>query len=95
MSAYLIAQIDVNDWESFRKYQRGLIESLTGMGGRVIADGKATHLEGAEPSDLNVIIEFESEAKARQWYESEAYQKIVPIRQASAPGARMMILQAL
>ncbi len=95
MSVYLIAQLNVKDWESFRKYQRGVLSTLKPVGGRILAAAGAKKLEGEEPRELNVILEFPDAAKAQQWYDSEAYQNVIPIREASAPGANLIMVEGL
>ena len=41
-------------------------------------------LEGEWPATQTVLLEFESVEAARAWYESDAYQAAVPLRQAAA-----------
>jgi uncharacterized protein (DUF1330 family) len=41
-------------------------------------------IEGAWHGDQTVVLEFESVDAARAWYESEAYQQAVKLRQAAA-----------
>ena len=54
--------------------------TLDEFSGRFIVHGGALEIrEGAWPGDL-VIIEFPNIAKARVWYESPAYQKLLPLR---------------
>ena len=52
-------------------------------GGRFVTSGKLTALEGNVPQRF-VIIGFDSVGKARGWYDSAAYQQLVPIRQKTA-----------
>ena len=52
-------------------------------GGRFVTSGKLTALEGNVPQRF-VIIGFDSVEKARGWYDSPAYQQLVPIRQKTA-----------
>ena len=96
MAVYLVAQVNVQDWDRFKNYQGGVLKSLAATGeGRVIAAGKATKLEGEEPRDLTVLFEFPSEEAATRWYHSEDYQNIIPIREESAPGANFTMLAGL
>jgi uncharacterized protein (DUF1330 family) len=59
-------------------YQTELIP----FGGRfLVRGGKATRVEGDAPLPRISIIEFDSLDKAQGWYNSAAYQKLVPVRQ--------------
>ena len=43
-------------------------------------------------SNHNVVLEFADEATARSWYESDAYQAIIPLRQAASASSQLSIL---
>jgi len=51
-------------------------------------------LEGEPPKGGVVIIAFDSADKAREWYDSPAYQAIKPIRQSSAK-SRLFIVEGV
>jgi uncharacterized protein (DUF1330 family) len=56
------------------------------MGGvNILAvDTNAETLEGTWHGNQTVVLEFESVDAARAWYESDAYQAAVKLRQAAA-----------
>lgn len=96
MAVYLIANVNVQDPERFKQYQRGVLKSLREHGdGKILAATKADALEGEEPRDLTVVFEFASEESARAWYATDAYQSVIPIRTESAPGASFVLLRGL
>jgi len=95
MACYLIAQLDVNDWGTFKTYQGGVLKSLSNTSGRVLAAGPASRLEGDEPRALNVIFEFPDRDSAQSWYDSDTYQALIPTRNESAPGANFILVEGL
>ena len=94
MTCYLLAHVEVVDPTAYRVYAAAVIELLSAVGGRVLAAGPARGLEGPEMSNHNVVLEFADEAAARSWYESDAYQAIIPLRRAASAASQVSILPA-
>ena len=83
---YFIAEIVVTDLTTMQKYGAQVPETLAPFEHHyVIRGGKPQGLEGEAPKSI-VMIAFDSAEKAREWYESPAYQAIKPIRQSAAKG---------
>lgn len=82
---YVVAEVAVRDMDVFTKeYGPKLPSTLQPYGGRfLVAGGKPTALEGDTPQRF-VIIAFDSVERARAWYDSPAYQELVPIRQKAS-----------
>lgn len=81
---YMVAQIDVHDMESYGEYAAKVPATLVPYEGRfLVRGGKAVPLEGDPPPQRTVVSEFPSLAHARAWYESDAYQALIPLRQAA------------
>jgi uncharacterized protein (DUF1330 family) len=79
---------------ALRKYAEKVPETLAPFNHHFIVRGsEAQALEGEPPKGI-VVIAFDSAAKAREWYESPAYQAIKPLRQGSTRG-RMFILEGV
>ena len=95
MTSYLVAHLDVRDRDAFREYERGVMRTIKPFKGWVLAAGPGGRADGGEPRNHNVIIRFPTLAAARGWWESAAYQEIVPIRLEHAPGADAMFLPGL
>ena len=95
MSTYMIVSLQVQDEAGFAEYQKGVIRTFKIGEGRVLAASTAEKVEGDEPRNWNVIVEFPSVELARKWYDSEEYQKVVPLRTASAPGANIYLVEGL
>jgi uncharacterized protein (DUF1330 family) len=92
---YVISEVDaILDMTALQKYAKQVPETLAPFNGHFIVRGsEAQALEGEPPKGI-VVIAFDSAAKARQWYESSAYQAIKPLRQNSTKG-RMFILEGI
>ena len=81
MRAYAIVQEDVHDLKTFDEYRKDVIATLEPFHGRfLVRGGKVTMLEGERMPERTVVIEFPSRAEAEGWYNSAAYQKILPLR---------------
>jgi uncharacterized protein (DUF1330 family) len=87
---YLIAELEVTDPAAMQKYGEKVPETLAPFHHRYLARGKALELEGEPPRGI-VVIEFDSVARAREWYESPAYQALIPLRQAASKGRVFLV----
>jgi uncharacterized protein (DUF1330 family) len=95
VAGYFIAHIEVGDWDTMRQYQRQIFKTLEPFGGKVVAADPGHSLEGEEPPNLNVIIEFENAQKAKDWYASPAYQDIIATRLEASQSRSVMVLEGL
>jgi|SRR5690606_29310638 len=83
---YIFGEVDIHspgpEWD---EYSSSVQATLDAYGGTfVIRGGMPNVLEGKREGATFVLLEFESEAKAQAWYDSPAYQRLVPIRQRNA-----------
>lgn len=91
MVAYAIAQIEVTDLEKYMVYASQTVASAERFGGRfLVKGGEAEWIEGSG-ADRNVVIEFESVAAAKAWYNSDEYQKILPIALANSKRSLVLV----
>ena len=96
MPAYVIVDVDVQDAEQYREYQRQVPDTLAPFGGKfIVRGGKAETLEGHWEPRRVVVLEFPSVDHARQWHASAAYQAIVPIRQRVATTNFLSIVEGV
>jgi uncharacterized protein (DUF1330 family) len=80
--AYIISEVDaILDIPTVQKYGERVHETLTPFNHHIIVRG-------------GVVIAFDSAEKAREWYDSPAYQAIAPLRQSSTKG-RMFIVEGI
>ncbi len=92
MAAYFVAQIKVTDPEQFEEYRAVVPVVIAKYGGRYLArGGEMELLEGTWAMPRLVILEFEDKAAAHRFYESEDYQKILPLRLAASDGNAVLV----
>ena len=85
MSAFFVATNSIKDSEKFQDYVAKAIETIKSFGGETLLGGKA---EGALMGSVNHqfvgITRFPEMATLDNWYESEAYQALIPLREEAA-----------
>ena len=87
MSAYVIANVDVTDPEAYAEYRKGVAATIERYGGRFLVRGGAAQvLEGTFEPKRIVVLEFESVARARQWWDSPEYRPLRDLRQRASQG---------
>jgi uncharacterized protein (DUF1330 family) len=92
---YVIAEVEVTDPATMQKYAEKVPESLAPFNHHYVVLGhKIQALEGEAPKGGIVIIAFDSAEKAREWYDSPAYEAIKPIRQSAAK-SRIFIVEGV
>jgi uncharacterized protein (DUF1330 family) len=85
MPGYVIAEVTVTDPQGFERYREMVPATIAKYGGRFIArGGKLETLEGQWKPKRLVIIEFESAARAKEWWASEEYREAKDLRQRTA-----------
>jgi uncharacterized protein (DUF1330 family) len=92
MPAYVIALIDVHDPDAYALYRAEVPAIVAAHGGRFLVRGGAQEvLEGEWPQTRTVVMAFPDRAAATAFYHSDAYQKIVPLRQAASTGRLLVV----
>jgi uncharacterized protein (DUF1330 family) len=85
MAAYLIGHITIKDPVKWEKYVKGVQVSLAPFGAKIVFRGKRVKVfSGEHPYHNTVVIEFSEPATMQQWYNSENYQKLIPLRNEAA-----------
>lgn len=85
MAAYIIARVDVTNWDKYQEYMKvtpGLIEKYDGK--FITRGGDMVTLEGPEESQRVVIVEFPTFEKAKEFYNSPEYQEAKRLRTGAA-----------
>ena len=81
MCVYVVAQIRIHDRTAYARYESGFMEIFAQYGGEMLAvDETPVPLEGEWDHTRTVIIRFDSNADARAWYNSDAYQDLAKHR---------------
>jgi len=82
MPAYLIAEVEVLDHKLFENYKPMAGPTVAAYGGKYLARGGPMEtLEGEGMSKRIVIIEFDSSARAKEWWNSAEYREAKQLRQ--------------
>jgi uncharacterized protein (DUF1330 family) len=92
MPTYFIATSKVVDEELLAAYEAGAGATLGGHDIKLLAftrDAKA--IEGEPPGERVVMLEFPDEAAFRAWYESPAYQEVLPKRLGATEGFAVLV----
>ena len=91
MTAYAIAEIQVDDPSTYAAYKAQVAETLVPYDGHYLARGGTAELledslspDGPQPPGRVVVIAFPDMAKLNAWAESEAYAGPKAIRQSAA-----------
>lgn len=80
MATYIIVSLTPRDAEKLAEYAARAAETLTPFGGEVIARGAVQPLHGLTGFKAKGVMQFPTEAQARDWYRSDAYQALIPLR---------------
>jgi len=71
--------------ENWKTYVEGVQKSLIPFEAEVVFRGKRNAvLAGEHPHQLTVVIKFSDQPSLQQWYHSDAYQALIPIRDEAA-----------
>lgn len=85
MAAYVIAQVKIKNPEKFAAYGKAAGPTIVEHGGELVVRApKLEMLAGQADFDRCVIIKFADSESARTWYQSEAYQAAIPLRDEGA-----------
>lgn len=82
MRALVIVQENLHDHAgTFEAYRKEVMATLAPFHGKfLVRGGKLTVREGQWPYERTAVLEFPSRKEAEGWYDSAAYQKILPLR---------------
>lgn len=78
---YLIAHIRVHDKDAFEEFKQLSGAAIKAHNGKVLVRNPAPDHREGEADGLAVVIEFESLAASRAFYESDAYSEARSVRE--------------
>ena len=85
MSACVIGHITVKDADKWAQYRAQVPATLAPWGAELLFRGAANHVLGGQHSHTDtVVIRFPDQAAVDGWYQSAAYQSLIPLRQQAA-----------
>ena len=79
--AYTVAEVEVTDPETYKQY---IAVGVPPTDGHFIARGGNMYVVNGAPPKRIAIIQWQSLEKAKAFYESEAYKRVIPIRDKSS-----------
>lgn len=92
MTAYAVANLRRVDRNAeIREYLLRIDETLAPFGGRFLVHGRQPQLVDGNLPGVVVIIEFPGRAAAHAWYDSPAYQAILPLRTRNCDGGAVIV----
>jgi uncharacterized protein (DUF1330 family) len=91
MPAYLIAEMEVSDPETYARYRAQVPEVIAAHGGRFLVRGGPSEAKEGTPPARVVVIEFPDMAAARRFYDAPDYQAILPLRLAASQGRLYLV----
>lgn len=80
MSALIIIDLTPTDKDKLSAYSAMAADTLIAYGGEFLAKGAIEALHGESAFQTKVVIQFPDKDSAINWYRSDAYQQIIPIR---------------
>lgn len=84
---YLVGELEVTNPAGYEEYRLKVPAIIAAFGGRyVVRGGDATRVEGAGPAGRLVVVEFDSLARAKEFYHSPEYQAVLPHRLNNSRG---------
>jgi uncharacterized protein (DUF1330 family) len=83
--AYVIAEVQVSDPDTFKQYLAALPGTLAPYKVRTLARANPAALDSSTPpAGSLVILAFNSMDDIKAWWDSPAYQAIIPLREKSS-----------
>jgi uncharacterized protein (DUF1330 family) len=91
-SGYVICQVELFDPEIFDEYKAKVPDIVVSYGGEtLVRGGRYERLEGAEPKPRIIVMKFPTYERALEWYRSESYSALKPIRQRAATADLVLV----
>lgn len=84
MSVFMVVQFSIFNPEKFERYAVASRETIRQFRGSVIARGVAEEIHGKATYKTGAVLEFPDRQTALSWYQSDAYQALVPERDEAA-----------
>jgi len=84
MAAFFVATSKIKDADKFAQYVSSVPATLAPFGGELVLRGAASEtLVGSSHHQAVGILKFASMDELKGWYGSDAYQALIPLRDAA------------
>ncbi|MEM8699138.1 MAG: DUF1330 domain-containing protein [Pseudomonadota bacterium] len=90
-AGYVIGQMQITDRAAYDRYRAEVMATVEAHGGEFLVRGGPQEVIEGDAPPRSVILRFPSVEAAENWYNSPAYQKIVPLRQGASNGALTIV----
>lgn len=82
MPAFVVAFVEIHDQDTYRdEYMPKLLETLAEYDAKVLVSTESVVvLEPPWPTGRTVILEFPNIDRARLWYQSDKYSRLIELR---------------
>lgn len=91
MTTFVMAHVDITDADAFGTYTSQFAPTLQPFEGSVVLVSDSPEvLEGEWPPGRTVVLSFPTQEQARDWYNSDEYQRISQFRRASSNGSLVL-----
>jgi uncharacterized protein (DUF1330 family) len=80
MTAYVVVLASPKDADKMQEYGSAAGKTLASFGGEIAAGGPCKTLYGENPHGRIVVLKFPDTDAANDWYNSDAYQALLPLR---------------
>ena len=85
MAAYIIVDVQITDPTAYERYKAAVPATLAAYGGRfLVRGGAAETLEGDWRPNRLVVLEFDSDERAKAWWCSHEYAGPKQLRQSAS-----------
>ena len=92
MSGYVIANINVKNSEAYKEYVGKVKPTVEKFGGKyLVRNGEFKVIDGEWKHPRTVVIKFPTYEKALEWYHSDEYKPVKPIRLANSEANGIII----
>ena len=89
---YILGQITITDPEKYQQYASETENIIKKFGGRyLVRGGTQSVAEGTPLGNRDVVVEFDSLEKAKEFYHSTEYAKIIDIRKQNSTGYILLV----
>jgi len=95
MPALIIAEIEIHDVSQYENYKKLTPATVAAYDGKFVVRGaEAETLEGDWQAKRIVVLQFPSVARAKEWWNSDAYAAPKALRQQISTG-KMIVVQSV
>ena len=84
---YFFVEVEIADPAVYEAYRTAVPDIISAHGGRILVrGGDPQPLDGTLPKRRRVIVEFDNPEAVKKFYNSDAYQAVLPIRLNASKG---------